>query len=61
MGSNRIGVGGCFSSGKDGLRGFPGGAVVKNLPAIAGDAGNMSLISESGRSPGGENDSSILA
>ena len=61
MGLSRIGVGGCFSSGKDGLRGFPGGAVLKNLPANAGDAGNMSLIPESGRSPGGGNDFSILA
>ena len=30
--------------------GFPGGTVVKSLPANAGDAG---LIPESGRSPGG--------
>ena len=29
--------------------GFPGGSVVKNLPANEGDAG---LIPESGRSPG---------
>ena len=32
------------------LEGFPGGSVVKNLPANAGDA---SLIPGSGRSPGG--------
>ena len=32
--------------------GFPGGSVVKNLPARAGDAG---LIPESRRSPGEEN------
>ena len=32
--------------------GFPGGAVVKNLPAKAGDAG---LIPGSGRLPGGGN------
>ena len=32
------------------LRGFPGGSVVKNLPAKAGDVG---LIPGSGRSPGG--------
>ena len=31
------------------LMGFPGGSVVKNLPAIAGD---MGLIPGSGRSPG---------
>ena len=34
------------------LRGFPGGSVVKNLPANAGD---MSSIPGSGRSPGGGN------
>ena len=33
------------------FRGFPGGTVVKNLPASAGDAGDMGLILESGRSP----------
>ena len=32
--------------------GFPGGTMVKNLPANAGDAG---LIPESGRSPGERN------
>ena len=31
------------------MQGFPGGSVVKNLPANAGDAG---LIPVSGRSPG---------
>ena len=30
--------------------GFPGGSVVKNPPANAGNAGKMGLISESGRS-----------
>ena len=34
------------------LRGFPGGSAVKNPPANAGDT---SLIPESGRSPAGEN------
>ena len=33
-------------------RGFPGGAVVKNLPANARDAGDTGSISRSGRSPG---------
>ena len=33
-------------------RGFPGGSVVKNLPANAGDMGS---IPESGRSPGAGN------
>ena len=32
--------------------GFLGSAVVKNPPANAGDAGNVGLIPESGRSPG---------
>ena len=32
--------------------GFPGGSVVKNLPANAGDAGDVGLIPGSGRSPG---------
>ena len=33
-------------------KGFPGGAVVKNLPANAGDAGHVGSIPESERSPG---------
>ena len=32
------------------IMGFPGGTVVKNLPANAGDSGDMGLISGSGRS-----------
>ena len=36
------------------LKGFPGGSVVKNLPANA-DSGYAGLIPESGRSPGGGN------
>ena len=35
--------------------GFPGGSVVKNLPASAGGAGHAGLIPGSGRSPGGGN------
>ena len=35
------------------VQGFPGGSVVKNLPANAGDAG---LIPELGRPPGEGND-----
>ena len=31
---------------------FPGGSVVKNLPADAGDAGDLGLIPGSGKSPG---------
>ena len=37
-------------------KGFPGGSVVKNLPANAGDAG---LIPGSGRSLGGGNGNSL--
>ena len=33
--------------------GFPGGSVVKNLPASAGDARDMGSIPGSGRSSGG--------
>ena len=32
--------------------GFPGGSVVKNLPAMQGDSGDAGLIPGSGRSPG---------
>ena len=35
--------------------GFPDCSVVKNSPANARDTGDMGSISESGRSPGGEN------
>ena len=37
---------------KHNIPGFPGGAVVKNLPANAGDARDTGLIPESARSPG---------
>ena len=33
--------------------GFPGGISVKNLPANAGDIGDVGSIPGSGRSPGG--------
>ena len=33
--------------------GFPGGTVVKNLPAISGDPRDTGLIPSSGRTPGG--------
>ena len=36
-----------------GIRGFPGGSMVKNLPANAGATGDASSIPGSGRSPGG--------
>ena len=35
--------------------GFPGGAVVKNPPASAENAGDVGLIPRLERSPGGEN------
>ena len=35
--------------------GFPGGSVVKNQPAKAGDAGDVGLIPGLGRLPGGGN------
>ena len=43
----------CLSSTTQRRWGFPGGTVVKNLPANAGDSGNMSSIPGSGRSPAG--------
>ena len=39
--------------------GFPGGLVVKNLPATAGDVHDRALIPESGRSPGGGNGNTL--
>ena len=39
--------------------GFPGGTVVKNLPANAGDAREVGLLPGSGRSPGGGNDNPL--
>ena len=39
--------------------GFPGGAVAKNLPASAGDTGELGLIPRSGRSPGGGSGNSL--
>ena len=40
-------------------RGFPAGSVVKNLPANAGDTGDMGSVPGSGGSPGGQNDNSL--
>ena len=39
--------------------GFPGGAVVKNSPANAGDKRDMGSVSGLGRSPGGGNGNSL--
>ena len=41
-----------FATVSTNFLGFPGGSVVKNPPANAGDAKEVGLISESGRSPG---------
>ena len=41
------------------LTGFPGGAVVKNLPANAGDTRDRGSIPGSGRSPGGGRGNSL--
>ena len=38
------------------IRGFPGGAVVKNLPINGGDTGDWGSIPWSGRYPGEGND-----
>ena len=40
-------------------RGFPGGPVVKDLPAKAGDAKDVSSVPELGRSPGAGNGSAL--
>ena len=37
------------------MEGFPGGSVVNNSPANAGDTGDVGLIPGLGRSPGGGN------
>ena len=47
-----------FGSRKPKL-GFPGGVVIKNLPASAGDIRDTGLMPESGRSPGVGNDSPL--
>ena len=39
--------------------GFPGGSVVKNSPANAGDTGDVGFIPGPGRSPGGGNDNPL--
>ena len=41
------------------MNGFPGGAVVKNLPAKAGDARDTSSVPRLERSPGVGNDDSL--
>ena len=38
------------------VRGYPGGSVVRNLPANAGATGDLGSIPKLGRSPGGGND-----
>ena len=39
--------------------GFPGGVVMKNLPANAGGTRDVGVIPGSGRSPGGGNDNPL--
>ena len=39
--------------------GSPGGTVVENQPASAGDTGDAGSIPESGRSPGGGNGNAL--
>ena len=46
---------GNFNSALKGDLGFPRGSVVKNLPANAGDARDVGLITGLGRTPGGGN------
>ena len=41
------------------LGGFPGGAMIKNPPANARDAGETCSIPGSGRSPGGGHDNPL--
>ena len=41
------------------LGGFPGGAVVKNTTANAGDSGDMGSVPGLGRSPGEGNSNSL--
>ena len=41
-----------FQTGLDPQVGFPGGTVVKNPPADAGDTGDLGSVPGSGRSPG---------
>ena len=42
-----------FQTFQGALGGFPGGSVVKNLPASARDAGDMDSVPVTGRPPGG--------
>ena len=42
-------------------RGFPAGSVVKNLPANAGDAGDLGLIPGLRRSPGVGNGNPLVS
>ena len=44
-----------FYTGTNVIWGFPGGSVVKNLPANAGAIGDAGSIPGLGRSPGGGN------
>ena len=49
----------CFKQAAEANMGFPGGTVVKNQPANAGDARDTGSIPGSGRSPGAGNGNSL--
>ena len=42
------------------MEGFPGGSVINNSPANAGDTGDVGLIPGLRRSPGGRNGNTFL-
>ena len=59
MGSQRVGHSLATEHTQKSLMGFPGGSVVKNLPAKAGDTGDVDSIPGLGRSPGEKNDNPL--
>ena len=59
MGSQRVGHSLATKHAQKSLMGFPGGSEVKNLPANAGDMGDLDPIPGLGRSAGERNDSPL--
>ena len=59
MGSQRVGHSLATKHAQKSLMGFPGGSEVKNLPANAGDMGDLDPIPGLGRSVGERNDSPL--
>ena len=59
MGSQRVGHSLVTNHAQKSLMGFPGGSEVKNLPANAGDMGDLDPIPGLGRSAGERNDSPL--